>query len=116
MTRHRRLSVSRTRRAAVNTGMQKGLMLEEIHVPPRLFLDIMHRTVLAADRAREVASLGKVDVQIQPLLLNLEDYVIHHPRRNQTQSQGEQLVLLHFIPLLSSRYITIFYPSTHMKC
>ena len=71
-----------------HTGVEIGLMLEEIHMSPRLFLNIMHRTFRAADRTREAASLGEVDVQIQPLLFDFEGHVIHHPRRNQTQGQG----------------------------
>ena len=59
-----------------------------IPMSPRLFLNIMHRTFRAADRTREAASLGKGDMQIQPLLLDFEGHVIHHPRQNQTQGQG----------------------------
>ena len=66
-----------------HTGVEIGLMLEEIHMSPRLFLNIMHRTFRAADRTSKATALGKVDMQVQAFLLHRESHMIHQPRRYQ---------------------------------
>ena len=87
-----------------HSGMEISLMLEEIQVPPLVFPGIMYRAYLTAYRAREMAAFVEVDMQVQPLVLYLEGDVIHQPRRNQTQSQTEELLLIHPNPLRVHAY------------
>jgi len=74
-------------------------MLEEIQVPPLVFPGVMDRAFLAAHRARGMTAFVEVDMQVQPLVLYLEGHIIHQPRRNQPQSQTEELLLIHPNPL-----------------
>ncbi|BDB13653.1 hypothetical protein ANFP_09730 [Acidithiobacillus ferrooxidans] len=64
-------------------GVEIGFMLKEIHVPPGMFTGVMYRTLLTTDGASKATALGKVDVQIQALLLHLEGHIVHQPRRYQ---------------------------------
>ena len=92
-------------------------MLEEIEVAPDLLLRVIDGAVLAADRTREVAPLGEIDVQVQPLLLHGKPYIVHRPRWNQAQCQCEQLIpLVHRFPQLAARSIRQSYRLTHSKC
>lgn len=82
-------------------------------------LKTMNGIVPTADGAGEAASIGKGDVHIQQVLLDLESYAIHHPRRKQTQGQSEKgflsislifrrhtLQILPLNPIKASRDIT----------
>lgn len=81
-------------------GMEISCMLEEIQVPPSVLHRVMDGALLTTDRAREPAATRKVDVQVQPLLLHRKGHAVHQPRRNQPQSEEEQLFLDHHQPLL----------------
>ena len=71
-------------RHARYAGMEIGLMLKEVHVPPGMFTGVVYGALLATDRASEAATSGKVDVQVQQLLFHREGHMIHQLRRNQT--------------------------------
>src|SRR5664279_1258339 len=75
-------------------GVQERLVLEEIHVPPRLGLGVVHRagTLIAArHRTRETRAPREVQVQIQSALNDVEIRAGHPPRLAQPQSRLEQI-------------------------
>src|SRR5450432_563811 len=74
-------------------------MLEEVQVPPRLLLGVMHlhpRPV--ALRASKPGALRKVDPQIQPLGLNIELDARDPPRIAQPERSLEQNKILRLHP------------------
>src|SRR5207247_2272873 len=81
---------------ASHAGVQEGLMLEEIEVPPLLHGGVVHGTVSrAALRAWEAAAPGEVDLNIEPTLRGIERAGLDHPRRNQPEGQLHQIGVAH---------------------
>ena len=81
---------------ASHAGVQEGLMLEEIEMPPLLHGGVVHGTVSrAALRAWEAAAPGEVDLNIEATLLGVEGAGLDHPRRDQPERQLHQIGVAH---------------------
>jgi hypothetical protein len=74
-------------------------MLEEVQVPPRLLLGVLHRATHPLTlRAREPRALLEIDPQIQPLALRIELDARDLPRVAQPQHCLEQKKILRLHP------------------
>jgi hypothetical protein len=81
---------------ASHAGVQEGLMLEEVEVPPLLHGRVVHRTIgRAALRTWEAAAPGEVDLDIEATLLGVEGAGLDHPRRDQPEGQLHQIGVAH---------------------
>src|SRR5262249_29954843 len=89
---------------AGDARVQEGLVLKEIEVAPGLLHRVVHRAVgLAALGTGKAATGLEVDLDIEPLLVDVEFGVHHHPRRHQAESELEQIDVAH--GALSSRLV-----------
>ena len=84
-------------------GVQERLVLEEIQMPPRLVVGVMHRAPIpptAGLRAGEPGTARVAHMKIQPASVLGEDGVGHPPRLTQPQRRGEQpqLARVHLPP------------------
>ena len=76
--------------------VQQRAVLEEIQMPPSLVFRVVDRAaVTPALRAGEPAPPRKVDVQIEPALLDSERAARHRPRRRKTKGQLKKIDVSH---------------------
>src|SRR5262249_17167658 len=81
---------------AGDARVQEGLVLKEIEVAPGLLHRVVHRAVgLAALGTGKPATGLEVDLDIEPLLVDVELAVHHHPRRHQAECELEQIDIAH---------------------
>jgi hypothetical protein len=81
---------------ARHTGVQIGLVLEEVEVSPGHPHGVVGRTVRrAAGRAGEAAAGGEVDLDIQPVRLGVEIGGHHGPWRRQAERLLHQGRIVH---------------------
>ncbi|OIQ72678.1 hypothetical protein GALL_456950 [mine drainage metagenome] len=91
--------------AAGNPRRQVGRVLEEVQMPPGLFLRVMNLRGLPALRAGEGGSSREVDPDVQPPRLGGEHQLLHLPGGGQSKRHGEEGIRIHpsMIPALPAR-------------
>lgn len=81
---------------ARNPGLQVGLVLEEVEVPPRLRLGVVDTAGrLVPLGAGEAGSAREVEVKVEAVAGGVEVHRLDHPRVLQTQRGLEQLQVVH---------------------
>src|SRR5208337_5586128 len=78
-------------------------MLEKIQVPPDLVQCVVRLTAGAsAFRTGELAAPGKIDIDIDLLLLGIKRTTLHQPRWKQAKSHLKEVGVLHGVSLLDT--------------
>ena len=82
-----------------HSGVQVGLVLEEVEMAPGHLVGIVRRTVgRTAGRAGKPAAGGEVDLDVEPARHGIEVAARHRPGWHDTQGQLQQAGVAHVVP------------------
>jgi len=77
------------------TSVEKGLVLEEVQVPPSQFIGVVGLAGNPANRAGEDSAPRKIQMDIQTFGRLAKGTAADQPRRQQSEGCLEQFVLIH---------------------
>lgn len=89
---------------ARRAGVEEGLMLKEVQVPPGQGIGVVGFTAACpANRTRKHAAARKIEMDVQTPGRLIESAVIDHPWRHQTKGYLKQFILIHAHAIIARR-------------